>query len=33
MGDVMVPNTFINKENQAIFSEYVVDQNYDFNKF
>jgi len=29
----MVPNTFINKENEAVFSEYVIDQNYDLNEF
>ncbi len=33
MWDVMVPNTFINKENEAVFSEYVIDQNYDLNEF
>lgn len=33
MWDVMVPNTFINKNNDAVFNEYVVDQNYDLNAF
>jgi len=32
-GDVVIPNTFINSKNESIFSEYIVDNNYDFNKF
>lgn len=33
MGDIIVPNTFINTKNEAVFSEYVIDKNYDFHAF
>jgi len=32
-GDIIVPNTIINTKNEAIFLDYIVDTNYDFNKF
>ncbi len=31
--DVMIPNTFINKENEVVFLEYLVDKNYDLKNF
>ncbi len=31
--DVMIPNTFINKDNEALFLEYLVDKNYDLKNF
>jgi hypothetical protein len=31
--DVIIPNTFINKENEAIFLDYLVEKNYDLKKF
>lgn len=31
--DVMVPNTFINKENEVVFLEYLVEKNYDLKNF
>lgn len=31
--DIIIPNTFINKENEAVFLEYLVDKNYDLKNF
>jgi hypothetical protein len=31
--DVIVPNTFINKENEVVFLEYLVEKNYDLKNF
>ena len=31
--DVIVPNTIINEENEAVFFDYLVDKNYDLKKF
>lgn len=31
--DIMVPNTFINKENEVVFLEYLVEKNYDLKNF
>lgn len=31
--DVMVPNTFINEENEAVFLEYLIEKNYDLKNF
>lgn len=31
--DVMIPNTFINKDNEALFLEYLIDKNYDLKNF
>lgn len=31
--DIVIPNTFINKENEAVFLEYLVDKNYDLKNF
>lgn len=32
-GDVIVPNTIINEENEAVFFDYIIDTNYDLKKF
>lgn len=31
--DIIVPNTFINKENEVVFLEYLVEKNYDLKNF
>lgn len=31
--DVMIPNTFINEENEVVFLEYLVEKNYDLKNF
>ena len=31
--DVIIPNTIINEENEAIFFEYIIDNNYDLKNF
>jgi len=31
--DVIIPNTFINKKNEAIFLDYLIEKNYDLKKF
>lgn len=31
--DIMIPNTFINKKNEVVFLEYLVDKNYDLKNF
>lgn len=31
--DVMLPNTFINEENEVVFLEYLVEKNYDLKNF
>lgn len=31
--DVIIPNTFINKENDVVFLEYLVEKNYDLKNF
>lgn len=31
--DIMIPNTFINEKNEALFLEYLVDKNYNLKNF
>jgi hypothetical protein len=31
--DIMIPNKFINKENEVVFLEYLVEKNYDLKNF
>ena len=31
--DIMIPNTFINEENEVVFLEYLVEKNYDLKNF